>query len=174
MEFLKVAKILSTVGLKGEVRVYTTSSFKALRYKKNNLLYLVDENNSILKELHIASYRNKEGNIDYLTFKEINSIEEAEKIINKELVVYKDNRSLDKDTYYYSDLISLKVLNKETNEVLGTIIRIDENTPTISLILKLDRNKKEIYIPFNDYFIDSIDLENKRIYLNVIEGLLEI
>ena len=43
MEYLKVANILAPVGLKGEMKVYTTSTNKDLRYKKNSVLIIDDE-----------------------------------------------------------------------------------------------------------------------------------
>lgn len=172
IEYLKVAKILSTVGLKGEVRVYTTSTFKNIRYKKNNVLFYLDESNNY-KELHIKSYRNKEGNIDYLSFNEITTIEDAQNLLNKELFALKDYSNLKKDEFYYSDLISSKVFDEDNNE-LGIINDIKEFNANISLELKLNNNYKTIFIPFNDFFIKEIDIDNKKIIIHVIEGLLEI
>lgn len=172
MEYLKVAKILSTVGLKGEVRVFTTSTFKHIRYKKGNSLFCKDENGNYL-ELHIKNYRNKEGNIDYLTFEEFDTIEKVESLLDKELFALKDYKYLRKDEYYYSDLICSTCFDEENKEI-GTINDIKEFNSNVSLEVKLKENKKIIYIPFNDFFIKDIDIENKRVIIHVIEGLLEI
>ena len=172
MEYLKVAKILSTVGLKGEVRVFTTSTFKDIRYKKGSLLFYKDENGDY-KEIHIKSYRNKEGNIDYLTFIEFDSIEKVEPLIDKELFALKDYKNLKKDEYYYSDLISSTCYDEENKEI-GVIKDIKEFNSNVSLEIKLKENNKTIYIPFNDFFIRDVDIDNKKIIIHVIEGLLEI
>ena len=179
MEYLKVAKLLKAQGLKGEVRVYTTSSFKDLRYKKNNKLYiqLNPDNNEELKEVTIKSFKNKEGNIDILSFNEINDVNEIEKYLNKDLLVIKDEKILDKNMYFFSDLIGLKAYSNDNKEkVIGEIIDVKEFNSNISLILKLNEEykNKTINIPFNDYFVLDIDLINKSIFINVIEGLLDI
>lgn len=171
MEYLKVAKILSTVGLKGEVRVYTTSTFKNLRYKKGNSLFYMNENNEYI-EIHIKNYRNKEGNIDYLTFEEFNSIEKVEFLLNKELFALKDYKNLKDNEYYYSDLISSTCFDEDNNE-LGIIKDIKEFNANVSIELKLNNNKI-IYIPFNDFFIKNVDITSKKVIIHVIEGLLEI
>ncbi len=171
MEYLKVAKILSTVGLKGEVRVYTTSTFKNLRYKKGNSLFYMNENNEYI-EIHIKNYRNKEGNIDYLTFEEFDSIEKVEFLLNKELFALKDYKNLKDNEYYYSDLISSTCFDEDNNE-LGIIKDIKEFNANVSIELKLNNNKI-IYIPFNDFFIKNVDITSKKVIIHVIEGLLEI
>ena len=171
MEYLKVAKILSTVGLKGEVRVYTTSTFKNLRYKKGNSLFYMNENNEYI-EIHIKNYRNKEGNIDYLTFEEFDSIEKVEFLLNKELFSLKDYKNLKDNEYYYSDLISSTCFDEDNNE-LGIIKDIKEFNANVSIELKLNNNKI-IYIPFNDFFIKNVDITSKKVIIHVIEGLLEI
>lgn len=171
MEYLKVAKILSTVGLKGEVRVYTTSTFKNLRYKKGNSLFYMNENNEYI-EIHIKNYRNKEGNIDYLTFEEFDSIEKVEFLLNKELFALKDYKNLKDNEYYYSDLISSACFDEDNNE-LGIIKDIKEFNANVSIELKLNNNKI-IYIPFNDFFIKNVDITSKKVIIHVIEGLLEI
>lgn len=171
MEYLKVAKILSTVGLKGEVRVYTTSTFKNLRYKKGNSLFYMNENNEYI-EIHIKNYRNKEGNIDYLTFEEFDSIEKVEFLLNKELFALKDYKNLKDNEYYYSDLISSTCFDEDNNE-LGIIKDIKEFNANVSIELKLNNNKI-IYIPFNDFFIKNVDITSKKVIIHVIKGLLEI
>ena len=40
MEYLSSGKITSTIGIKGEVKVFNTSSFANVRYKKNNKIYV--------------------------------------------------------------------------------------------------------------------------------------
>lgn len=171
MEKLKVCKILSTIGLKGEVKVYTTSSFKEIRYKKNNELFYIENDKENV--LTVSSFRNKEGNIDVLTFKEIKTVEDATKILGKELFVEKDESILNDEEYFYSDLISSKVFDEDHNE-LGVVQGIDEFTANLSLRLKLNSSKKIIYIPFNDVFVKNVDINKKEITIHVIEGLLDL
>lgn len=170
MEYLKVAKIIDVVGLKGELKVYTTSSFKNIRYKKGNTL-LIELDNDNHQSFTIESYRNKEGNIDVIKFKEINSIDEAKKYINKEILTIKSEKDLKKDQYFYSDLVGLKCFN-ESNKELGVVNEVSEFSLNLSLKVKTSDNKF-VYVPFNDYFIKEISLDKKYIIINEIEGLFE-
>ena len=131
----------------------------------------MNENNEYI-EIHIKNYRNKEGNIDYLTFEEFDSIEKVEFLLNKELFALKDYKNLKDNEYYYSDLISSTCFDEDNNE-LGIIKDIKEFNANVSIELKLNNNKI-IYIPFNDFFIKNVDITSKKVIIHVIEGLLEI
>ena len=42
------------------------------------------------------------------------------------------------------------------------------------LILRIKReNKKDLLYPFVDKFIEKVDVENKKIYLNPITGMID-
>jgi len=167
MEYLKVATILSTVGLKGELRVYTTSTQKELRYKKNNVLF-IEYNNEYI-EFHIENYRNKDGNIDILKLKEINSPEEAEKFIQKEILALKDYDDLKKEEYFYSDLENSNCYD-EDNNFLGKVVKVQDFTNIISLEIEKE-DKKRVFVPFNDFFIKEVNIKDKKIFIHIIEGL---
>ena len=78
MNKVTVGRIVNTCGLKGEVKVINSSDFIKDRYKKNNTLLVSDEKDVNLT-LTISSFRQNDKFI-YLKFKEINTIEEAEKL----------------------------------------------------------------------------------------------
>ena len=89
MEYLSSGKITSTIGIKGEVKVFNTSSFANVRYKKNNKIY-VYYNDEYLELVIEKSYQ-KDDKFYVVKFKGINSIEEASKFKNCYLFVIKDN-----------------------------------------------------------------------------------
>ena len=168
-KYLLVCKILKPQGLKGQVRVYSTTTFKDIRYKKGNKLFL--KNNDTYTPLTVDSFFPKGGNIDVLGFKEFNTVEEIEKILGKELFALKDESILFDDEYFIDDLKSLDVFNEE-NKLLGHVSDILENY-YITTIKVLKTNQKNTFtIPFNDFFVKSIDLENKKMIIHEIEGLL--
>lgn len=168
MEYLKVANILAPVGLKGEMKVYTTSTNKDLRYKKNSVLIIDDE---LKSEVHIEYYREKEKNIDILKFKEINSREDVEKLLKKDLLVIKDSKDLRKDEFFYTDLVSLECFD-ESNNYLGKIVKVLDYTGIINFSIEKE-NKKTVNVPFNDFFVKDVSLENKKVIIHTIEGLFD-
>lgn len=169
--YLKVGKIIDTFGLKGEVKVYTTSSLKDLRYSKNYVLY-IELGDEKLK-VSIKSHKEKDKNIDILSFNEFNSINEIEKFVGKELLAIKDSNDLYEDEYFYSDLENSLVFDENKKE-LGKVIRVNDFNNITNLEVKLNSKDKTIFIPFNDFFVKDVNVSTKTIIIHVIEGLLEI
>lgn len=169
--YLKVGKIIDTFGLKGEVKVYTTSSLKDLRYSKNYVLY-IDLGDEKLK-VSIKFHKEKDKNIDILSFNEFNSINEIEKFVGKELLAIKDSNDLYEDEYFYSDLENSLVFDENKKE-LGKVIRVNDFNNITNLEVKLNSKDKTIFIPFNDFFVKDVNVATKTIIIHVIEGLLEI
>ena len=167
MEYLTVGTIVKTVGLKGEVKVYPSTSFRDSRFKKGNHLFIL-KNGEIEKTLTIKFHRIN-GSLDHLVFEEISSIEEAEQLVHQELVVEKDASNLKKDQYFFSDLIGLDV-EFEDGKHIGKVKKVEEYSSYQTLRIKTDG--KDVLIPFLKAFILSVDLENKLIKVKYIEGLL--
>lgn len=167
MEYLTVGTIVKTVGLKGEVKVYPSTSFRDSRFKKGNHLFIL-KNGEIEKTLTIKFHRIN-GNLDHLVFEEISSIEEAEQLIHQELVVEKDASNLKKDQYFFSDLVGLDV-EFEDGKHIGKVKKVEEYSSYQTLRIKT--SGKDVLIPFLKAFILSVDLENKLIKVKYIEGLL--
>ena len=168
MEYLSVGQVIKTVGLKGEVKIYPSTNFRDSRFKKGSHLFILDKDNNVLRELTVKSHH-QNGNCDNVIFEEISSIEEAEQIVHLYLNVVKDNSFLKKGEYFYSDLVGLDVYF-DNEKYIGKVIRIEEYTSYQTLRVKTD--KKDVLIPFVNAFIKNVDLENKKITIKVIEGLL--
>lgn len=170
-DYLNVGIIIKTRGLKGTFKIKSTSYFAKERYKKNSEIYLVNEKEEIEKKLTVKSYSN-EGEFDFVTFNEISSIEEAEKYIGWYLQIKKDELPpLPKNTYYFNDLLNLSCVDEEGN-IFGTVKKVEDFTSQISLRIEL-KNKKTILIPFVDFYIKKVDLENKIITIHLIPGIIE-
>ena len=168
MEFLTVGQIVRTIGLKGEVKVYPSTHFRDSRFSKGSHVFLLTENNEIEQELTIKLHR-KNGDCDNLVFEEISSIEEAEKIIHRDLCVEKNQKFLAKGEYFYSDLVGMNVVF-DNGKKIGKVSKVEEFTTYATLRVKTD--EKDVLVPFVKAFIKSISLEEKLIVVNFIEGLL--
>ncbi len=170
--YLNIGIIIKTRGLKGVVKVKSTTYFANIRYKKGNKLYLVNEKTNEIIEVTVNTYSN-EGEFDFVSFKEFETINDVEKFIGWYIQVKKEEiPNLPKDTYYFNDLISLDAYD-ENNNKFGTIIKVEDFTSQISLRIKLLNTEKTILIPFVKFYIKKVDLENKKIIIHLIEGLIE-
>jgi len=167
MEYLRVARIVKPLGLHGEMKIYSTTSFPEVRYKKGNSLFLLIDND--YKEITVKSHRILDSKFDAISFDEFNCIKEIANFSNLDLFVIKDESILNKDEYFYSDLIGLKIFNENKKE-LGYCIEIEEFPAQITL--KIQGSTKIFYVPFNEFFIKKVDLHKKEIIIHEIEGLI--
>ena len=168
MELLTVGKIAQTFGIKGEVKVYVTSSFSSIRFKKGNTLLIKDDlNNNVSLEIENA-YR-KDANFYIVKFKDFDDANQSEELKSKELFAIKDNNILKENEYFYSDLIGLNCFD-ENNNPIGKVVKIEEFPAQITL--RISFNNKEYFVPFNDFFVKEVSIENKTLIIHLIPGLI--
>ena len=168
MDFLTVGTIVRTVGLKGEVKVYPSTHFRDSRFSKGSHVFLLDENKNIVEDLLIVKH-SKNGDCDNLVFEGFDTIEKVEKFVHQDLFVKKDISFLKKGEFFYSDLVGMEVYF-DNDSLIGKVEKIEEYTsyPT----LRIKHSPKDVLIPFVKAFIKSVSLEEKKIVVNYIEGLL--
>lgn len=166
MKLNLVGTIVSTHGIKGEVKVKSDSSFN--RFVIGNKLYL--KNNEKTKEIIVDSHRTHKG-FDLITFNGLKNINDVLEFVGFEVYVdIEGNEELEEGEFYFDDLIGLNAYDDEDN-LLGVIIDINEVPQGI--ILELKKVDKTIaYIPFVDEFIKEVDLDEEKIIITPIEGLL--
>ncbi|MBP5342518.1 16S rRNA processing protein RimM [bacterium] len=167
MEYNDCGKIVQTHGIKGEVKVKTDSSFVDERFKVGATLYI--KSNKGYKPLVVKSHRSM-LNYELVSFEGLESIDDVMPYLSKILYAEKDKNLLKENEHFYSDLIDLNV--SYFNNIVGKVIRIDALPQCDYLIIKLEKDEKEKMVPLLDEFIDSIDDENKVIYITDMEGLL--
>ncbi len=168
MEFLTVGKIVNTHALQGEVKVVSNSDFKEERFEKGSVLYIDFEGELI--EVTIAAHRVHKGS-DLLKFKNMNSINDVEKYKGSELLVSMDDISeLDDNEFYYFEIIGCTV-KTTTGEVVGEISEIIETGANDVWTVKR-QGQKDALIPYIEQIVKSVDIENKEVIIDVMEGLL--
>lgn len=163
-----VGKIVNTCGLKGEVKVINSSDFVNERYKKNNVLMAINEEKNINVNLTVSSFRENDKFI-YLKFKEITTIEEAEMLKESYLMIDGDElKKINEDTFYYYQLMNMEVYYE--NKKVGIISEINDNGAQD--LIRIKGEDINVLVPFVDEFVESVDVENKKICLRNLEGLL--
>ncbi len=159
MEYIYIGKIVNTHALKGEVRIISNFEFKDKVFKLQNVLF-IGENK---EELVIESYR-KHKNFDMVKFVGIDYINDVLKYKGKYVYFIKENLNLKDGEYLDSDIIGLEIVYNDKS--LGTIESVEYSGKNKLLVF----NKK--LIPFHDNFIKLIDIQNKKIILKNLEGLI--
>ena len=169
MEYLSLGKIVGPFGIDGTIRVFSTTDNAPKRYKKGAEVFLYNEKTGQHTKYVVISYK-MSGKFDLVKLEGINTPEKVDEFRNNEIHVLKDTSDLAVGYYFYSDLVGCKILDQNNNE-LGIVSKVEEFPAQITLRVKRN-NQKDFFVPFIKQFIINVDIVNKSIIINVIEGLL--
>lgn len=164
---LEVGQIVNTFGIKGFVKVYPYVN-DVTRF--NNLKYVYAKSKKEEKKLEIEEVKYQK-NMVLLKFKGVETVEEAEKLRNNYLEIDRsDAIPLKEGEFFIADLIGLKVF-LDTGEELGILEDI-YNTGSKDIYVVKDKLGKSYLLPYIDEVIKKIDLDNSKIIVHIIEGLI--
>ena len=166
-KYLELGQIVNTRGLKGEVKVnsFTDDNTKFEKLPK----IFIKHNNSIIE--HKVQKIGFAKNQVIIKFEDINSIEEAEKYRNAYIVADRDDLGeLPEGVYYIADLIGLEVYT-ENNEYLGKVDDIYNTGSNDIYVVKDDLGRQKL-LPGIDEVIKKVDIDAKKITVNLIKGLI--
>ena len=168
-ETFQVGVIASTHGLQGEVNVFPTTE-DPQRFKKLKKVTLHTQRGEEI-ELDIVSARFFKKFV-IVKFKQFNNINEVEKFRGCELTIdRKDAIKLQPGEFYCADLIGLPIVDEEGTE-LGTLTEIlQTGANDVYEMTKKDSDEK-VYIPAIKDCVKSIDMEERKITIHVMPGLL--
>ncbi len=166
-EYLRVGVISSTHGIKGEVKVFpTTDDFNRFTQLKDILLDTGKE--LIPLEIEGVKYFKQ---MVILKFKGIDNINDIEKYRGRDLLITRDKAvKLEEDEYFICDLIDSEVFSDE-GEKLGILKEILTSAANDVYVVKTLEGK-EILLPSIKECILDVDLENKRITVHLMKGLI--
>ena len=163
MPQIEIGKIVNTHGLKGHIKVEPwcdgIETFEYLsRVFVKNMSYKI-ESVKVQKNLFL------------LKLEGLNSVEEAEKLKNTVLYAQEDEMPpLPEGVYYIKDIIGLDVYDDE--KYIGKISDwIETGANNVYVIQR--KEGKDILIPAIDSVIKHVDIENNKMYVNMLEGLME-
>ena len=160
MNKIYIGKIVSTHGIKGELKIKSNFDFKDKVFKVDNKLIIDD------KEYVIRSYR-VHKDFDMVTLDDYKDINEVLFLLKKDVYFDKDNLNLEDNEILDEDLIKYSVLTKDGKE---GIIKEIFLASTSNKILRVEFDH-EVLIPLSSPMIISIDKENKKIIVELIEGM---
>ena len=168
MDFLIVGKLVNTHALQGEVKVLSGSDFKKERFKKGNTLYIAYQGEHI--PVTVASHRLHKG-ADLIRFLGFDSINDVEKYKGCDILVdYEDLGELEENEFYYYEIIGCQVKTVD-GEVLGQVKEILETGANDVWVIERP-GLKDVLIPYIEDVVKSVDVENKLITVQMLEGLV--
>jgi len=168
-KYISVGKITNFHGIMGEVKVGYTKG-KEHQFLGEKYFYIKSEND--FKQLTTDKLRFHK-NTALIKFKEINSINEAIEYKGQQLYLPIDNlrETLEEDEFLVDDLIGVNAYNQQ-GDLIGTVSCINKQGASDLISIKNEEGK-EFLVPFVKELVPQVDLSNKKIIINAIEGLIE-
>lgn len=164
MEYTIIGQVINTQGIKGEIKIRPLTN-DLNRFSKLQTVYLGDNKEKLTYEKSRI-----QKNFIIMKLKEYNNINDVLKF--KEGYIYVDSRDrveLEEDEFFISDLLDSVVYNMD-REKLGILIDVREGIGNDIYIIK--GSGPEFMVPAVKEFIKKIDLENKEIFIDPIEGMI--
>ena len=149
---LEVGQVVNIFGIKGEVKV-TPFTDDIRRFDELKKVYVKIKGESKQYQIENVKYHK---NMVLLKFKGIDKIEDA--------------IPLEEGTYFIADLIGLEVYTDEGN-ILGKVEDI-YNTGGKDIYVVKDELGKQILLPGIDEVIKEVNLEDSKIIVHLIPGLV--
>lgn len=166
-DLLQVGIITKTHGLRGEVKVFPTTD-DVHRFKKLKEVILDTGREKITLEIEGVRFLK---NLVILKFKGIDNINDIERNTGKSLYVTRENAvKLGKDEYFIADLIGIDVFDEEDRR-LGVLKDVIETGANDVYSIELE-NSQELLLPAIKQCILDVDIDNKKMKVHVLDGLL--
>ena len=164
-QYLEIGKVVSTHGLRGELRVdpwcdspQFLCQFKTLYLKKGET------------KLSVSSRPHK--TIAIVKAKGIDTIEEAEKLRGRVLYINRSDARLAPGEYFIQDLMGLDVIDIDTSKSYGKITDVLK-TGANDVYQVTDEKKKEYLIPVIDDGVKEIDINGGKVLIKPLKGIFD-
>lgn len=167
MDYIQIGKIITTHGIKGQVKVHPLTD-DINRFSRLKIAYL--GNSKFKVKVEEVKYHK---NIVILKFEEFDDINEI--LPYKDDFIYideKDKIDLPKNCFFIFDIIDCLVFNLE-GEKIGVVTQVIQSASNDIYVVKDNIKNKEYMIPAVKKFIVDVDIDNKKIVVDPIEGMIE-
>lgn len=159
-----VMQIVNTHGVRGEVKALHFTDGEMF-FKKVKTVYKEDGT-----PVKINSWRFQKGAV-LLNLESVDTMELAEKLKFTKLYAKKEDLpKLPKGEYYFFELIGLKVMLPDGEE-LGEVTDVIENNASNLLEIKKTDGEK-VLVPNIPVFVSKVDTDDGKIIITPIEGLI--
>ena len=167
-QFLRVGVISSTHGIRGEVKVYPTTDDPERFLDLDEVILDTGREHKILEIEGVKFFKNQV----ILKFKGYDNINDIEKYLKKDLLVDREHAvELGENENFIADLIDMEVVTDE-GKVLGTLTDVIETGANVVYAVKTPEGKEILLPAIRDCILD-VNVDEKRMTVHVMEGLLD-
>lgn len=167
MEYTIVGQIINSHGIQGEVKVYPLTD-DVNRFSQLKKAYLGEGK----LKVNLKSVKYHKGLV-ILKFNEFNNINEILPLKDKYIYVDDEDRVvLPEDSFFIHDLMDSQVYDISGN-LIGILEDVIQGPSNDIYVVKGHESNKNHLIPAVKNFIKEVDIKDKKIIIDPIEGMIE-
>lgn len=168
MDLVTIGKISGTHHLKGAVKANLNIGDETTLLNEKILIEKTNGEKTILTVSKISKLL---GDKYTLEFVEVPTKTEANLLHGATIKINRNILGLSEDEYLLEDLLDMEVF-LENNEKIGVVTEVFDTAAHDIIVVEDD--DYEVMIPNVDAFVKNIDFENKKIIVEVWEGMREL
>ena len=169
-DYITIGKTQKPFGLEGELRFYIEDQYLE-DFDAADVIFLKIMGKPL--PYFIESVRAQSTPL--VKFEDVNTPEEAKLIGSCEIMMQasalRSNEEVEEEEMEYAYLIGFELI-EQSRGLIGKVKDIEEYPEQIMALVNYE--DKEVLIPLNEHFIQKVEEEEKRLYLDLPEGLLDI
>ncbi len=168
-ECFYLGKIVSKHSFKGEVLIKLDTDEPEL-YEKMESVFVSLGNN--LVPFFIEKSRLHKSSLLRVKFEEVSNESDADKVMGSE--IYLPLSFLPKlkgNKFYYHEIIGFTLQDKVHGDI-GIVKSVNDTTS--QALFEVEKGDKQLLIPVNDQIITKVDRDNKTIFVDTPEGLVDL
>jgi 16S rRNA processing protein RimM len=166
--YFKIGKLAATFGVEGQL-VLQHSLGKKTSLKGLEMIFIEEKKDSFLPYF-IASTKIKNDKETFILLEEIQSKERAHFLVKKEVWLSESDFKKFAAATAPISFLGFTIINDQ--EELGEVIEVIEQPHQILCTIMI--GGKEILIPIHENSLRKIDKKNRKLFVNLPDGLIEI
>ena len=164
-QYLEAGKIVTTHGIKGEVKIMPYCDSAELLAEFDRLFIGKNHDEIIVERARVQK------NMVIAKLEGINTPEEAEKLRNKMLFMHRNDLELDDDTYFIQDLIGMEVKDADSDVLYGKIADVMQTGANDVYVVRGE--EREYLVPAIADVVISTDLDSNIMTIRPLDGLFD-
>ncbi|MBO6108357.1 MAG: ribosome maturation factor RimM [Eubacterium sp.] len=168
-DMLRVGVVTKAHGLRGEVKVYPTTSDPE-RFRDLDVVYLVTDKDVLT--LHVTGVKYFKELV-ILKFEEFDNVDMVKDFHQCDLMVTREDAiELGEGEYFLYDVPGCTVISDDGDEI-GEVVDVIETGANPVFVIRME-DGKEVLFPVIDECILSVDIEEKKVTAHIMDGLMEL
>jgi len=167
-QYFKIGKIAATFGVEGQLILEHNLGKKTSLKGLENIF--IEENKDSFLPYFISGTKTKNDSEIYLSIEGLQSKEAAKFLVKKEVWLSENDFKKFAAAAAPISLLGFMIVNNQ--EEIGEVLEVIEQPHQILCTISIDG--KEALIPIHENSLQKVDKKNRKVYVDLPEGLLEI